>query len=144
MEEPFVRGSRHLGRCSVQFLAIQPWRNGATPLSLAINISCFVFNRVTAHVVKIARPRSSLRAMRVRLKSQLPGVDLGCWYEIPGQASKAFIEDLVKQLSSDLDLAFASSELILELDEYDLLRRSRIEGVLRDGDILVYDLYPRC
>lgn len=75
--------------------------------------------------------------MRVRLKSQLPGVDLSCWYEIPGSSGKSFVEDLVRQLSSDLDLNFPSSELLLELDEYDLPHRSRIDGVLRDGDILV-------
>lgn len=86
---------------------------------------------------RIATLSGAVLDMRVRLRSQLLGVELGCWYEIPGNSSKAFIEDLVKQLSSDLDLAFPSSELILELDEYDLPRRSRIEGVLRDGDILV-------
>lgn len=73
--------------------------------------------------------------MRVRLRSELDSVVLGCWYEIP-KSKDSYIEDLVQQLHSDLDLDFPSAELGLELEEFDLPRRSRIEGVLRDNDIL--------
>lgn len=75
--------------------------------------------------------------MRVRLRSDLPEIVLGCWYEIPCNSRNAFIDDLVRQLHSDLALEFPSSELGLELEQFDLPRRSRIEGVLRDGDIIL-------
>ena len=74
--------------------------------------------------------------MRVRLQSVLDGVRLGCWYEIPHTSRNAYIEDLIRQLHSDLHLPFPFSVLGLELEDFDLPRRSRIEGVLRDGDIL--------
>lgn len=74
--------------------------------------------------------------MRVRLQSSLEDVVLGCWYEIPQKSKNAYIEDLIKQLHSDLELTFSQSELALELEEFDLPRRSRIEGVIREGDIL--------
>lgn len=76
--------------------------------------------------------------MRVRLKSLLDGIVLGCWYEIPQKSQNAYIEDLIKQLHSDLELDFPASELALDLDDFSLPRRSRIEGVLREGDILTY------
>lgn len=74
--------------------------------------------------------------MRVRLRSEVADVALGCWYEIPCNSKDAFIESLVTQLHSDLDLDFPVAELGLELEGFDLPRRSRIEGVLRDGDVL--------
>jgi sulfur carrier protein ThiS len=76
--------------------------------------------------------------MRVRLNSELEGIRLGCWYEIPQKSKTAYIKDLIDQLHSDLELEIAPAELALELEEFTLPRQSRIEGVLRDGDILTF------
>lgn len=75
--------------------------------------------------------------MRVRLTSQIDSIILDCWYEIPQNSKNAYIEDLIKQLHSDIELGFPQINLALELDGFALPRRARIEGVLREGDILM-------
>lgn len=74
--------------------------------------------------------------MRIVLRSEIDEITLDCWYEIPCKASDAFIEDLIRQLHWDLGLQFPIEELGLQLKGFDLLRRSKIRGVLRDDDII--------
>jgi hypothetical protein len=73
---------------------------------------------------------------RIKLLSTSKELPLKCWYSLSDSKKLATISDLKKQLVADLSLPCKPDEFMLEMDDYELLKGSKIEGVLRDNDTL--------
>ena len=78
--------------------------------------------------------------MRIKLRSTVSERCISCWYEINIPGNDATITDLIDQLASDLDIDQETCHISLELDGFNLAPASRILGVLRDADLITYDL----
>ncbi|KAI8881453.1 hypothetical protein K501DRAFT_334704 [Backusella circina FSU 941] len=73
---------------------------------------------------------------RIKLLSTSKQLPLKCWYSLPDNKKLSTILDLKKQLVADLSLPCQPDEFMLEMDEYELLKSSKIKGILRDNDTL--------
>lgn len=76
--------------------------------------------------------------MRVKLRSTIAERCISCWYEIDIPSQHAAMAELIQHLTEDLGIDPRIYDVSLELDGFQLAPRSRIHGVLRDGDLIMY------
>ncbi|KAF8750369.1 Phospholipase C P1 nuclease [Rhizoctonia solani] len=78
---------------------------------------------------------------RFRVQTALPLEPLKAWHAVSPGTDIRYVEDLTKDVVRVLGLAEANDEIMLELDGFALLPSSPA-GVVRDGDIVTYQLNP--